>query len=88
VKLPYLPVSREAVLSRDPDVIFHVMPANANNPEQQERLLKLYQRWKSLRAVKTAKVYFITHNEWTIPGPTMVGLGEFFMQKRRMLRER
>jgi iron complex transport system substrate-binding protein len=88
VKTPYIPVSREEVLSRNPDVIFHVLPGNANSPENQERLRTLYQRWKSLRAARDGHIYFITKDEWTIPGPTMVGLGEYFMEVRRMLQVR
>jgi iron complex transport system substrate-binding protein len=88
VKTAYLPVSREEVLSRDPDVIFHVLPSNACGADQQERLKALYQRWKSLRAAQKGNIYFITKDEWTVPGPTMIGLGEYFIQMRRMLQER
>jgi ABC-type Fe3+-hydroxamate transport system substrate-binding protein len=48
----------------------------------------LYRHWKSLRAVQGGNIYFITNDEWTIPGPTMVGLGEYFMKIRRMLQVR
>jgi len=79
----YLPVSRESVLSRDPDVIFHVLPSEANGKAEQERLLGLYARWKGLRAVRNGDVFFITKDEWTIPGPTMTGLGDFFVKTRK-----
>jgi ABC-type Fe3+-hydroxamate transport system substrate-binding protein len=84
----YIPVSREEVLSRNPDVIFHVLPSSACGLDQQDRLKVLYQRWKSLRAAQDGNIYFITNDAWTIPGPTMVGLAEYFSRIRRMLQER
>lgn len=85
---PYLPVSKESVLARDPDVIFHVLPENASGEDQRERLLALYRGWKGLRAASEGRVFFITKDEWTVPGPTMAGLGMYFMEKRRMLQAR
>jgi ABC-type Fe3+-hydroxamate transport system substrate-binding protein len=87
-KAPFLPLSREVLLRRDPDVIFQALPSTENGPGAEASYKRLWGKWKSLRAVREGRVYFITRDEWTVPGPTAALLGRYFRDVRAMLHPR
>ncbi len=79
---PFLPFSREELLRLDPDVIFQTVTPDENGPGAVRAYEKLWKKWGSLRAVRGGRIYFLTKNEWTVPGPTMVDLGDYLLHIR------
>ncbi len=88
VKAPYALLSREELLRRNPDVIFHAVTRGENGPGAEKAYRRLWKKWNTLGAVRENKLYFITRDEWMVPGPTLVGLGAYFKDVRAMLQPR
>jgi iron complex transport system substrate-binding protein len=68
LKLTYPTMSREAVVSDDPDVIF-VMSDVLSTPEE---LVRMYPEWKRLSAVRNGRVHRIDADIVSRPGPRAV----------------
>ena len=64
-KLPFPRLSREALIALDPEVIVEVIPGGAN-PEGARRD---WQNLASIRAVKNGRVFVLTEQAHTVPGP-------------------
>ena len=82
---PFVPFSREELLRLNPDVIFQTVTPDENGPGAVGVYERLWKKWGSLRAVREGRIYFLTKNEWTVPGPTMVDLGDYLLQVRKTL---
>lgn len=63
--LPFPRLSREALIALDPEVILEVIPDGAN-PEEARRA---WQSLASVRAVKNGRVFVLTDQAHTVPGP-------------------
>jgi len=75
VAQPYLQVSMEEVLTKDPDVIVVTIP------KEQYKALESRPGWSSLRAVKQGKVFFVNPDLVSRPGPSLAeGLRELASQ--------
>ena len=70
-------VSKEELLKRDPDVIVNALPPAHGRPDEVVREAAVWDGLPSLKAVKNHRVYCFNKDEYLIPGPSMVGLGEF-----------
>lgn len=66
--LPFPRLSREAILFLDPEVIVEVIPGGSN-PEGARRD---WQSLSSVSAVKTGRVFVLTDQAHTVPGPRFV----------------
>jgi iron complex transport system substrate-binding protein len=88
VKAPFTILSREELLRRDPDVIFHAVTQGENGPGAEKAYRRLWGKWDALGAVRGNKLYFITRDEWMVPGPSLAGLGFYFRDVRDMLQTR
>jgi len=75
--IPYPLVSKEQLLKRDPEVIVNALPSAHGRPEEVLRETAVWDSLPALRAVKNHRVYCFGKDEYLIPGPSMVGLGEF-----------
>lgn len=85
-KETYPLISKESLLRKDPEVIIESEIANESSlsPEQN---LKAWDQMPGLRAVRDKHLYYFRDPSFVIPGPGMVGLGEFlcdsFQKARR-----
>jgi len=70
-------VSKEQLIKRDPEVIVDCMPGDEATDDTIARARVAWSRFPSLRAVRENHIYFLKQDEFTIPGPTMVGLAEY-----------
>lgn len=75
---PYLQVSMEEVLKKDPDVILVTIP------QDQYKVLQDKPGWSSLRAVKNGKVFFLNPDLVSRPGPSLAeGIKEMAQSLRQ-----
>src|SRR5262249_12491369 len=75
--VPYPLVSKEELLKRDPDVIVNALPPAHGRAHEAARAKAVWGGLSVLKAVKNRQVYCFDKAEYLIPGPSMVGLGEF-----------
>ncbi len=75
--VPYPLVSKEQLLKRDPDVIVNALPPAHGRSEEVLKETAVWGALPALKAVKNHRVYCFDNPEYLIPGPSMVGLGEF-----------
>lgn len=75
--ISYPLVSKEELLKRDPDVIVNALPPAHGRPDEVARETAAWDGLSALKAVKNKRVYCFEKDEYLIPGPSMVGLGEF-----------
>jgi iron complex transport system substrate-binding protein len=69
VVTPYPKISLEEILSRDPDVI---MELSGDTRPKQEEVLALWQSRRSLKAVRSGRVYALESTPFLVPGPRAV----------------
>jgi iron complex transport system substrate-binding protein len=69
VVTPYPKISLEEILSRDPDVI---MELSGDTRPKQEEVLALWQSKRSLKAVRSGRVYALESTPFLVPGPRAV----------------
>ncbi|HVW84408.1 MAG TPA: helical backbone metal receptor [Bryobacteraceae bacterium] len=69
VVTPYPKISLEEILSRDPDVI---MELSGDTRPKQEEVLALWQSKRSLKAVRSGRVYALESTPFIVPGPRAV----------------
>ncbi len=74
---PYPLVSKEDLLKEDPDVIVDSMPGDEATKETIQKAKDSWAELSSLKAVREHHLYFMTQDEYLIPGPTMLGLAEY-----------
>lgn len=74
---PYPLVSKEQLLKRDPDVIVNALPPAHGRSDEALKETAVWSAMPALKAVKNHQVYCFDKAEYLIPGPSMVGLGEF-----------
>jgi len=73
----YAQVGQEEILVRDPEVIIEVM-ATEKVPDQ-NRVLALWSRLGTVRAIKDGKIFIINDRFMTIPGPRIPEIAKVFM---------
>lgn len=73
----YAQVGQEEILVRDPEVIIEVM-ATEKAPDQ-NRVLALWSRLGTVRAIKDGKIFIINDRFMTIPGPRIPEIANVFM---------
>mgnify|MGYP000633942891 CR=1 FL=1 len=70
----YAKINLEEVLARDPDVVIDMgeMARTANVTEQQKReVVRLWQRYPSLKAVRQKRVFAVASDIFVVPGPRL-----------------
>jgi iron complex transport system substrate-binding protein len=77
VQEPYPLISKEQLIKRDPDVIIDSIPSSEMNPREIQEEKESWKKFPELRAVRENRVFILTRDDYLIPGPTLVGLGEF-----------
>ena len=67
-------VSREGIISLDPEVIFEIASDPIEKQVDEAKILTAWQELSMVSAVKNKKVYILRDNYFSIPGPrfTMV----------------
>jgi ABC-type Fe3+-hydroxamate transport system substrate-binding protein len=78
---PYPKVSIEELLARDPEVIVdmgEMADTVGVTDEQKRKVVRLWQRYPSLAAVKHGGVHSIASDIYVVPGPRMVEAAEAF----------
>ncbi len=85
--VPYPLVSKEELLKRDPEVIVNALPPAHGRSDEVLRETAVWGALSSLKAVKNRQVYCFDKAEYLIPGPSMVGLGEFLSNVFQKARE-
>ena len=73
----YAQIGQEEILVRDPEVIIEVM-AVEKAPDQ-NRVLALWSRLGTVRAIKDGKIFIINDRFMTIPGPRIPEIAKVFM---------
>jgi iron complex transport system substrate-binding protein len=86
-KIPYPLASKEEILRRDPDVIFDALPKSEVKEEDFLREKEAWNQLPTLKAVRRGQVYCFNNEDFTIPGPTMVHLGEYLSKTFQKVRE-
>jgi iron complex transport system substrate-binding protein len=84
--ISYPLVSKEELLKRDPEVIVNSLPPSPGRPDELARETAVWDGLPALTAVKNHRVYSFQKDEYLIPGPSMVGLGEFLSDIFRKVR--
>ncbi len=74
-KLTYPIVSKEEMVSRDPDVIITVLPPESKK-EDEKNEQKIWSQMSTLKAVREGHLYFFQGDDLMIPGPTMLHLAQ------------
>ncbi|MCD6561162.1 MAG: ABC transporter substrate-binding protein [Deltaproteobacteria bacterium] len=73
----YAQIGQEEILVRDPEVIIEVMAAE--KAPDQNRVLVLWSRLGTVRAIKDGKIFIINDRFMTIPGPRIPEIAKVFM---------
>jgi len=73
----YAQIGQEEILVRDPEVIIEVMAAE--KAPDQNRVLALWSRLGTVRAIKDGKIFIINDRFMTIPGPRIPEIAKVFM---------
>jgi iron complex transport system substrate-binding protein len=76
----YPRLTKEYVVEKSPEVIIEAAPKSQLTPEQIQERLKGWNRFSSIRAVKTGQVHYIGADYILIPGPRLVSILEQFSQ--------
>ncbi len=76
VDAPYPQVSMEAILSRRPDVIIELLPEIDVDEPRRRVLLSQWQKFETLPAVQTQRIYFVDDDYALIPSPRCVQIIE------------
>lgn len=66
VNYPFL--SREEILKRNPQIIFHT----AHNYQQSTAVTELYKEWRNVDAVKNQRIFYLDPDLYFRPGPRFV----------------
>jgi iron complex transport system substrate-binding protein len=74
LQTPYPAVSKEALLTRAPDVILDLHPGENLSDEARRQLLDDWRAMASLPAVRNGRTYVLTEDYLMIPGPRVVHL--------------
>jgi iron complex transport system substrate-binding protein len=77
----YPKVSKESLLKRHPQAIFEIQSISNNTPEYREKIIKSWDRFSSIPAVRNQNIHFLANGVLTIPGPRLA-------QAARLLAER
>jgi iron complex transport system substrate-binding protein len=81
--LPYPKVSLESILSFDPQVIVDTIDMSGIDPNRERRNAeghKIWQRYQTLSAVRTGRVYAAESDALVIPGPRVVEVAEWLAE--------
>ncbi|MBW2140231.1 MAG: ABC transporter substrate-binding protein [Deltaproteobacteria bacterium] len=71
-KMKYPSVSSEGILKLDPDVIVDLVPETAEQDWKDEAILKDWQRFPDVEAVKEKRVHVFRQGFMVIPGPRFI----------------
>lgn len=77
VKYPL--VSKEQIVSRNPDVIITVLPPQAK-PDEEKADLDSWKQLSSLKAVQEGHIYCFQGDDLMVPGPTMLHLAQLLSE--------
>jgi iron complex transport system substrate-binding protein len=69
VAVPYPKISLEEILARDPDVIVEL---SGDTRPKQEQVFSLWQGKRSLKAVRSGRIYTVESDPFLVPGPRAV----------------
>lgn len=78
---PYPKVSLEEVLARDPEVIVdmgEMADTEGVTDEQKQRVVRLWERYPSIAAVRRKAVFAVASDIFVVPGPRMVDAAREF----------
>ena len=67
--VPYLKVSLEDIIARDPDVIMELKDHAESKPQE---AMTLWRGKRTLKAVRTGRVYALEQDPFVVPGPRAV----------------
>jgi iron complex transport system substrate-binding protein len=85
-KQAYFMASLEAVLAKEPEIIFELRPGKNLTPTQIREIQKDWMRYKQLPAVKNQKVVVLTEDFLKIPGPRMLKIAQEFARHLQAVR--
>jgi len=72
--IPYPSVSIESIVSMNPDIIIEL--SFIKSEKNKKNILKIWERYKMINAVKDGKIFFKSENFWKKPGPRIIKIYE------------
>lgn len=80
-------VSKEQIVSRDPDVIITVLPPQTK-PGEEKADVDSWKQLPSLKAVREGHIYSFKGDDLMVPGPTMLHLAQLLSDAYRKARQK
>ena len=74
----YPEMSKESLIARAPDIIIDAMPGYEISEEEKQTLVKQWDRFPNIPAVRNGKVYIATDYHILLPGPRIVDTARSF----------
>ncbi len=68
--IPYPSVSIESIVSMNPDIIIEL--SFIKNTKSKKKILKIWEKYKMINAVKNGKIFFKSEDFWKKPGPRII----------------
>jgi len=81
VKQAYFEVSTEEILARQPEIIIDMMPGSVLSQKNHAARLNLWQRFSTVPAIKSSRIFILTQDFLLIPGPRMIKTIHVFKEK-------
>lgn len=78
--MSYPLVSKEQLFGQNPDVIVDSMPSDQSTKGMVENAKMEWNKFTALKAVRENYVFYLTHDEDLIPGPSLMGLARSLNQ--------
>ncbi|HJT25612.1 MAG TPA: ABC transporter substrate-binding protein, partial [bacterium] len=80
-------VSKEQIVSRDPDVIITVLPPQTK-PGEEKADVDSWKQLPSLKAVREGHIYSFKGDDLMVPGPTMLHLAQLLSDSFQKARQK